>query len=319
LKRGVVRSRMVSRSLFAMMLCASACSHDHPVTTPSNHAPSPDVVAASNDPVGFLPIDAEVVVALDIPKIAQSALWKQYAPMVMGRLPETAKMLIDQCALSPTTIAVSLKAVSDEGIPDGVAVIHGLDKAKALGDCLTKAKQVATQHGHTLAFDNDILTATTKHGTFVATFATDSTFVAVWGQHADHTTLQQAISSGVGLRKSPAFTALLEKVNTGRPVWLVGNGNSKLFAQASALGVKPRGIAASIDVTDGVAFDGRVGVESPDQASQLSTMLKSQTGMATSFFDKLDIGTDAADVTLSVALSLEKLKTMMQMLGSGGP
>ena len=52
-----------------------------------------------------MPIDAEVVVALDIPKIAQSALWKEYAPMVMGRLPETAKMLIDQCALTPTTIA----------------------------------------------------------------------------------------------------------------------------------------------------------------------------------------------------------------------
>ena len=102
-------------------------------------------------------------------------------------------------------------------------------------------------------------------------------------------------------------------------MWLIGNGNSKLFAQAAALGVKPRGIAASIDVADGVAIDGRVGVDSADQAAQLSTMLKSQTGMAASFFDKLDIGTDAADVTLSVALSLEKLKTMMQMLNSGGP
>ena len=196
---------MVSRSLFAMALCASACTHDHPVTTPSNHAPSADVVAASNDLVGFLPVDADVVVALDVPKIAQSALWKEYAPLLMGRLPETAKMLIDQCALTPTTIAIALKAATaDDGIPDGVAVVHGLDKAKALGDCLTKAKQLATQHGHTITVDNDVLSATTKHGAFVATFATDSTFVAVWGQHADHTTLQQAVASGVGLRSRPA-------------------------------------------------------------------------------------------------------------------
>jgi hypothetical protein len=314
----VVRSSMVSRSLFAMVLCASACSHDQPVAAPSNHAPSPDVVAASNDPVGFLPVDAEVVVALDIPKIAQSPLWKEYSPMVMGRLPEAAKMLMEQCALTPTTIAVSLKSVSDDALPDGVAVVHGLDKARTLGDCLAKAKQLATQHGHTITLDNDVVTATTKHGAFVGTFATDTTFVAVWGQHADKNALQQAVSSGVGLRKSQGFTALLGKVNTGRPVWLIGNGSSKLFAPAAALGVKPRGIAASIDVSNGVAFDGRVGVESPDQATQLSTMLKAQAGMAASFFDKLDIGTDAADVTLSVELSLEKLKTMMQMMGGGG-
>jgi hypothetical protein len=71
----------------------------------------------------------------------------------------------------------------------------------------------------------------------------------------------------------------------------------------------------SLNVTDGLALDLRMRLDSPDKAAELANMGKMQAAQAAKMFDKLDISADGADVHIQVGLSQQKLNDLIKQFG----
>ncbi len=124
-----------------------------------------------------------------------------------------------------------------------------------------------------------------------------------------------AAKGGSALKTSPAFVEMYGKIKTGDSMWMLMNGNSPMFEQAAAIGVKPKAVFGSVNVSDGLALDLRVRLESADQATQLAGMAKGQVGQFAKMVDTLDISADAADVKVNVVVSLAKLEALISQFG----
>ena len=77
---------MIQRALLVGSLILGACSSTPSgrSTPPGNTAPpkAPDYAAIVADPLGFLPIDSEIVMGLDIDSLRSSPLWPPLASRV---------------------------------------------------------------------------------------------------------------------------------------------------------------------------------------------------------------------------------------------
>jgi hypothetical protein len=166
------------------------------------------------------------------------------------------------------------------------------------------------------------------------TFVDDSTAIAVLGDAAaTKDSIKKVAAGGSGLKSSQVFVELYNKIDTKQSLWFLANGNSPMFQKMGAMGVKPKAIFGSANVTDGLTFDMRMRLNSPDEATNLVKMAQGQTSspQVKEMFDKLDINNDGADFKVSIALGVEKLKKLADMLkgfaamaggmggGMGGP
>jgi len=161
---------MARRWLVAVLLIAAACSKkegekpadkpaDQPAEKPADKPADPGVKpttpdvpatppakikqATNVDDLGLLPVDSEMVVGVNIAQIQTSPMWKDFlAPRVMS---DEVKAKLDEfktkCSIDP------LQAVKSASIgfkdtasgKEGVAVVHGLYKAKVMA-CADKMK-----------------------------------------------------------------------------------------------------------------------------------------------------------------------------------
>lgn len=273
--------------------------------------------AANSDDLSLLPLDSELVLGFNLSQVQQSALWKQFAePKLMTG--DTMRKMTEfkaKCAFDPMT-AVKSVTVGMKGLggttPDGVVVVHGLDKNK-LWACLDNMKDEMAKDGTELTRDGDVaIFKNTKNGaTFATTFVNDSTLVAVLGEKATAAGVKAAAAGGSTLKSSPPFLDMYSKVNTGDSLWGLMNGNSKVFDKMSSLGVKPKAMFGSINVTDGLSLDLRMRLETPDAAAQLANMSKAQLQQAAKMFDKADVSNDGSDVRFTIVLSNQKLQALI--------
>ena len=81
------------------------------------------------------------------------------------------------------------------------------------------------------------------------------------------------------------------------------------------IAMKPKAVYGSLNVTKDLAIEGRIRVDSAGQASTVSSALQGQVGQLAMFVDKINVGSDGADVTISAALSESKLKALLGMFG----
>jgi hypothetical protein len=284
---------------------------------------------ASGDDLALLPADSEVVVGINVGQIQGSGLWKQFVAPQIDKARTQNKMekyneLKDKCGLDPLatlkTVTFGFRNTSGDK-PDGVIVIHGLDKAKALA-CPDKMKEDIASHGTEVTRDGDTVLVKNKQGdTFGIAFANDNTAVVVLGDKATAAGVKAVMAGGSALKTSPAFVAMYSKVKTGDSVWFLVNG--KLLDQgAMVLGAKPQAAFGSLNVTDGLSLDTRMRLDSADAASQAAAKLKAQTAQIEAMVDKVDVGSDADQVKISVVLSNAKLQALITqfapLFGLGG-
>jgi hypothetical protein len=142
-------------------------------------------------------------------------------------------------------------------------------------------------------------------------FVNDSTLIAVLGDKATAAGVKAAAAGGSTLKSSPPFLDMYSKVNTGDSLWALMNGNSKVFDKMASLGVKPKAMFGSVNVTDGLSLDLRMRLETPDAAAQLANMSKSQLQQAAKMFDKADVSNDGADVRFTIVMSSQKLQALI--------
>ncbi len=324
----VIRLGMVKRALLVSSLLFASCYKDPAASTgprPPNNAVTvrgPDYSATLADPVGFLPVDSELVVGLDLDSLRKSPMWPQLAGKLATTMGPSLRMFQDKCGFDPMvtlhSITVGLKNLKQE-VPEGVIVFSGLDRPKLMA-CVTtvKPKPGTTE---SVVIDGDVILATSSTGSKSAfAFVDASTVVGTIGPGAGKPQLMAVLAAGAPLRSSPAFAELLKLTDLEASLWTVLNGSSPIFDQvASGLGMRPKALFGSVTLTAGLTMNARMRLDSAAQAQQVQQMVNGQVGMARAMFDKLDITTDNADVVVAVAMNEQQLNNIMQMvLGAVG-
>jgi len=292
-----------------------------PAEKPAAGGAAAPASAAAGDDLGLLPVDSEMVMGLNFASLQKSPLWKKFVEPQLLKDDAQKKLteFKDKCGFDPmsavTSVSVGLKGIG-AGTPDGVLVVHGPDKGKVLA-CMDKMKEEAAKEGTTITNDNGVITVKPKdNGDAMSfTFVNDTTLVGVIGPNSSPASVAAAAKGGSALKTSPAFVEMYGKIKTGDSMWMLMNGNSKAFDQAAAIGVKPKAVFGSINVSDGLALDLRVRLDGPGQATQLADMAKGQVGQFAKMVDTLDIAADAADVKVNVVVSLAKLEALISQFG----
>jgi hypothetical protein len=271
------------------------------------------------DDLTLLPLDSEIVLGINFAQVTQSSLWKQFVEpkMMTGEMQSQLAEFKAKCDFDPMasfkTVSVGLKIVGEK--PDGVIVVHGVDKAKAFA-CIDKMKDEASKEGTEVTRDGDVLVVKGKTGDPAAVmFVNDNTAVVALGDKGNAAGVKQVAQGGSTLKSSPPFLDMYSKVKTGDSVWFLINGNAKFFEKAAAIGAKPKAMFGSVNVTDGLALDMRLRMDTPDAAAQIANMGKAQVQQAAKMFDQIDIVADGADAKITVVLSNQKLQALIQQVG----
>jgi hypothetical protein len=250
------------------------------------------------DDLGLLPVDSEAVIGINFAQLQSSPLWKKFVEpqMMKGDFPQKLAQFA-KCGFDPMgaikSLALGMKGVGGDN-PDGVIVVHGAGKKESL-DCFDKMKDEAAKSGDEITRDGDVVLVKSKKGETVAiTFVNDSTAVAVIGPNASKDGVKKAAQGGSALKSSPAFVEMYGKINTQASLWMLVNGNANVFDKAAQMGVKPKAVFGSVNVTDGLSVDVRMRLESADQATQMANAFNGQLAAFKSMVDKLEVGNDGS-------------------------
>jgi hypothetical protein len=296
-------------------VAVAACKKDEKSDSPTG-VKSAEV--ASGDDLSLLPADSELVLGVNAGQLTQSALWKQLFEAVraqkkLGKLDD----FVAKCGYDPTTsvktVAAGVKGF-DGNSPDGVIVVHGLDKTKTLS-CMDKMKPEMAEHGTEVTQEGDVFLMKNKQGGPTAvTFINDSTAVMVIGSNATAAGVKSVIAGSSPLKSSAAFTAMYSKLKTTDSLWFLLNG--KVLDKAAMIGAKPKGVFGSLNVTDGLSLDTKIQVETADAATAVAADLKQKSQMAATMVDKLDVTSEGDLVKVSVVLSNQKLQALIAQFGA---
>ncbi|MEJ7599277.1 MAG: hypothetical protein WKG01_15330 [Kofleriaceae bacterium] len=279
--------------------------------------------ATANADLALLPVDSELVLGLNFAQLQQSSLWKQFVqPMMMQG--DTQKKLAEftaLCGFDPMqavkTMTIGMKGLDDSSgqKPDGVIVAHGMDKAK-MTTCIDKVKASGKKGAEEITRDGDTFTVKSKDGeTVMFTFSNASTAVIVIGPKATKDGIKTVMKGGSKLATSAAFLDMYKRTNTADTVWMLINGNSAAFNKLGAMGMKPKAVFGSINVTKDLTAALRLRLASADEAKSMQKQLAPMVQQAAAMFDKLAVSSEAADLKINISLSNQTLRALVKRAG----
>lgn len=301
----------------ALVLAACGGSSAPVANKPAPPPPAPKPAAATDD-LSLLPLDSEIVLGVDFAQLSNSAVWRSYIAPKVGQLDGLQKFK----TLCGFDLLTSLKSVA-VGIRDpqksasGIIVLRGLDRAKSMTCFDNDGIAEVQKDGTKVVMDGGVALLTNPAGEHVGfTFVDDSTAIAVIGDGGATKESVAAATNGThGIKGSPAFVAMYGELNSHDSIWLLARGSA--LAELSALGVKPLAVFGSVNVTDGVAIDARIRFGTPDETTNVVTMLQGQFAnpQFKAFFDQLDVASDKSDAHIQVRSGHDKLATLAGMFG----
>jgi RNA polymerase sigma factor (sigma-70 family) len=296
----------------------------HPPTLAA--AAAPMAIVARTQATGdlpYLPADADAVLGLDGAKLRSSALWQQFVAPAVSSMP-AIQQFTAMCGFDPiaaiSSATLGLRGFGNDESFSGTAVLHGIDKTKAMACFDASGVPAAQQNGVQVAIEGNIALLTTPDGFHAGfTFVDDSTALVVLGPSAATSAGIAAIAAGGGgLDATAGFSTLFANVAADDPLWLVVTDTSPLIAQINAstaayTPIKLHGVFGSLDVANTLALHGGIRVDTPELATQIVTDAQQQldalgsAGVSTKYFDQLDIVSDDSDVLLDVTANVAEL------------
>lgn len=311
-------SRRFTTGLFICGVLLGACKKDD-----AGSGGSSGGTGGKNSDLTMIPADSELVLGLNFAQARDSALFRDY---VLPRLTKDARLqasiekIKTKCGFDPMTAVTNLtlglrELASRKG--DGVIVVHGLEKAKAMS-CVDQMKDELAQEKVEVTKDGDVLLVKGDRPdeTSAITFVDDKTALVVIGPKATKAGVLEAAQGKSALTTSKEFTDMYGRVKTSDTIWMLVNGSAEPVANMlSKLDVKTKAVFGSINMTDGLAIDMRMRVESAEQAETVAKLIGSQVAPFEQMADKLDIKNDGTDVRTQINISAEKLRTLQGMLG----
>jgi hypothetical protein len=275
-------------------------------------AATPSTTASAED-LALIPNTSELVMGINVAQLQTSSVWKKYAEPKLAQDEAAAKLreFKDKCGFDPL-VAIKSMAIGVRGLPDkpeGVAVVHGLEKSKML-PCIDK-----TKGDDDVSHDGDLTFVKGKNGTqFGIKFIDDTTMLVVVGAQVGKDALEAAAKGKSALKSTPAFISMYNKLNANDTLWGLIRGDSKILESAAAAGLSPKGVFGSINASDGITADVKMRLGSPDEAAKFVTGLGAQAkGLVQSYVDSLELANDNDDVVLAIKIGDAKLDNLITL------
>lgn len=270
-----------------------------------------------------LPADSEIVIGIDSGRLRSSAL---LGPMIDDMMAGNAtKMGFDikaACGIDPTKqVGMGLVGIKMTSAKSGefAGAFTGLDKA-TLVPCFEKARAEIEKNGFTLKVDGNFVFLTKGTDNHMGLTVTDDHIAMVrfsTSAAVDKPMLEKmaAAKTGDGLTGSKEFMGMVNATNTKATIWGLANGGSPLLSRLPA---KFKAAFGSIDITDGVVVDGRMRMNSPDEAKKVTQMFSSQLSSMTQMglAETASMTPDGADIKISVILNKKNVETVKNMVGA---
>jgi hypothetical protein len=316
------RSRRLAAGLFVCSVVLGACGGKKDEGKSAAEKGGVASSVASNKDLDLVPAESEVVLGLDLAGAQKSALFRDLLLPMLTRSADVQKVvetLKTKCNIDPLTAATGLTAgIRGVGTrnPDVVAVVHGIDKAKALS-CLDQVKEELAAERIEVTRDGDAVMMKGEGGDLAFTFTGDATAVVVMGSKADKEGVLAAAQGKSTLKASKEFADMYSRVKTSHTVWYLVKGDVEMIAKnLERLNVRSKAIFGSANVTDGLELRGHMRVETEEQATNVVDLLKSQEAMFGKMADKIEIDRDKNDVRTMVKLTQAQLKSVLGLLQS---
>jgi len=291
---------------FALLLAVVACGSSAPPVGPSHKAAAPTYEASLDDVLGFLPVDSEVVVAIDAHQIRGSQIWAALAPRVEKELGSDLDELRTACGFDPlqTVERVSIGLRTYDKNPAGVVVVHGVG-AGMMG-CVKsrfgKGGAVVDEGGIVIIRDGRDQSAWTVIG---------STLIIQIDTQVSRDSLQAVLASGSPLRTSHAFMAMYDKLDHGKSIVGVANGRSHAFDELDGEGIRPATVWGTLNITDHVTLDAHATFADEAAAGKLDTMLKGAFGSIGKLVERAESHVDGRRVDVDMSMSGAQLQSLI--------
>jgi hypothetical protein len=172
--------------------------------------------------------------------------------------------------------------------------------------------------GAKVTIDGNYVLMTTKDGNIGMAYVDDNTMVMKISNTApvDKPALDKMVGAkmGSGVTGSPEAMSMVKMTNTGATLWALVNGNSPMMAQA---GMKFKAAFGSIDVTDGVVADGRLRLNTPDEATKTAGLVNQQVAMVKGMgiADVAEAKVDGNDVRIMIQMTPKNIEKAKETLG----
>lgn len=283
----------------ALLLALVACGSSAPPVGPSHKAAAPSYEASLDDVLGFLPVDSEIVVAIDARQIRGSQIWAAVEPHIDKIMGADLEEVRTACGFDPlkTVERISIGLRSYDKNVAGVFVVHGVG-AGMMGCVKTrfgKGGDVTEERG----------VAITKSGEHeqVAWTVIGSTLIVEIEPQVSHDSLQAILASGSPLRSSKAFMAMFDQLEHGASMWGIANGRSHLFDELDSEGARPATAWGTLNITDHISLAGHATFADEPAAAKVKTLLQHAFGQAGNFIEHAEASAEKnrLSVTISIA------------------
>jgi hypothetical protein len=269
-----------------------------------------------------LPMESEIVLGIDIGRLKQSALLGPIIDQAMAM--NSNQMGFDmkaECGLDLAKtmgkVVLGMRIMSAKDFDMSLAM-EGMEKGPMIA-CIEKAKSKIEANGMTVAIDGNVVSMNgTVDGQAVAmamAFSDDGVGVLRLGKTPpDKAVLQKMVASkvGDGLTGSKEFMGMIGVTNTNATIWGLANGGSPTMQK---LPVKFRAAFGSIDITDGVVADGRLRMNSPDEATNLAKLISSQVASVKNMgLADGDALANGSDIMLKFTMQKQQLENVSRMV-----
>lgn len=292
-----------------LVLAAAACHHET-ASPPSNQVVPPPSASVAADALAFVPVDADIVLGVDVAALRKSALWTEYQPMLTSLTGPLLASVQKTCGFDPIQAIQSVTlGVLSKDTANTVLVVRGLDHDRTIA-CL----QAQVVPDVTVAVDHDIVSLTHSAGHDLLAFADRTTMVLQGSRDGSPDGLRALLKSGAPLRSSPVFLDMFGHLEPGATAWLVVNGNAAMFDQLGAMGNRPRAIYGTLRLAAGLGAKIHFRMTTPEQATQLAATAQGQTQQVAAMVDRIEATSQGEVMTVSVEMSLDKLRSLISMI-----
>jgi hypothetical protein len=285
----------------------------------SGGSAAPPAAPAAGGDLSMLAADSEIVLGVDWQALQASMPWKKLVLPQLMKAKEVVAIVTEiknRCGIDlqtdPKKVSLGIKGVKEE-IPDGAAVVHGLDKAKAMA-CPNKFEAEAAKEKVVIKIEGDVITASDSDGYGVAlTFVGDRALFMI-GHQMSPDRVKKAISGDGSLASSKTFMDMHGKLDANSTIWGLVHGKIIVEEIEGTFPAKPTAVFGTIALGDAVSASLRGRFETPAIASEVVAKMKPQVDGTAQMFDKAALATDGADVTLAVAAAGAKLEALLKLL-----
>lgn len=322
-----VSRRLAVVGSLALALCAFGCKKKS-----ASDGPSAEVTG-----LAAVPASSEVVLAIDVQRVADSPLVDHAVDVLLQRDPNLAdrwKQLHDRCKLDLKNVNHVMLAIGPHPGPQpGTGPVLFIATGKLVETELAACVRslVGTGSGGLTASPLGNRTMyEAKDGNRVVYFAFGRPDTVIMSANRD--AVAESLGTGKKITDNPDFTKWLAMVDQKAPIWAVGRVDERVKqglvkVTNGAVTAGPSAMVVSIDPTAGAKIDLGAVMASPADAKALESFAKTQlAGLAMvaqakslgTVVDQVKITADASVVRFAANLDMPAVNQLISVLDGGG-